>query len=422
MSSLLLGLWMAFIAADRIDLGGGHGAFMVTPFFALTPVVIVAEWTRRRLAGKPVTVGRWGVGYLTVTGAFIAISVASVVLGLDVTTGGSRVMLLAIDIVAPLMVALLVADRDDLALILARGAIVWLVVSVWFDWHEGLSWIGHASTSMRLGPVLFKFSDLQNLGFLPRLAGPVGDANHTGFMLVCDIVLIARGEPRKWLRRMAIGVAVLMLLITFSRSAFLAAAGALLVTTLGARRLSPRLALAACLAIATAVAVSLAPPRGLARAVDTVATGPISTHFSASEGSAQGHLELVRRGIDEATESIPRALIGLGYGDSYLVLQDVFPGNRYGSFHSFYVTEFAESGIFALLLLLLLVGVPLVGSPRWRAIIAASIAFNLFYQSNTDPLFWFLLAMAWLAVSWQRGRAAVPALDGFGAMAAEYAE
>ena len=418
MSSLLLGLWMALIAADRIDLGGGHGAFMVTPFFVLTPLVIVAEWTRRHLANNPVRLGRWAVGYMAVAGAFIAISVASVVVGLDVATGGSRVMLLALDIVAPLVIVVLVADRDDLALILARGAIVWLVVSVWFDWHEGLSWIGHASENMRLGPVLFKFGDMQNLGFLPRLAGPVGDANHTGFMLVCNIVLIARGEPRKWLRRSAIGMAVVMLLITFSRSAFLATAGALVVTALDARRLSPRLALAACVAIVTAAILALAPPRALTRAAEA-GFGPVGEHFTTSEGSAQGHLELVRRGIDEATESIPRALIGLGYGDSYLVLQDVFPGNRYGSFHSFYVTEFAESGIFALLLLLVLVAVPLVGSPRWRAIIAGAIAFNLFYQTNTDPLFWFLLAMAWLSMSWQLAPATAPALDGFGSIAAE---
>jgi hypothetical protein len=129
---------------------------------------------------------------------------------------------------------------------------------------------------------------------------------------------------------------------------------------------------------------------------------PVTQRLSTSEGSAQDHLTLLERGLNEATASPERALLGLGFGNSHLALQDFFPGNKYGNFHSMYVSTFAESGVVALLLLLILLGVPFIMSPTWRGIIAASAAFNLFYQTTTDPLFWFLLAFAWMAVSWKR--------------------
>ena len=40
-------------------------------------------------------------------------------------------------------------------------------------------------------------------------------------------------------------------------------------------------------------------------------------------------------------------------------------------------------------------------SRPWRAVIAGSVAFNIFYQTNTDPVFWFVLALAWMTISWQ---------------------
>ena len=107
---------------------------------------------------------------------------------------------------------------------------------------------------------------------------------------------------------------------------------------------------------------------------------------------------LIARGIGEATSSVPRLAIGLGYGSAYTVLQDVFPGNRYASFHSLYVTIFAESGIIALLSILLMFGVPLVRGGPYRALVAGAAVFNLFYQSHTDPAFWAILTLAWLSL------------------------
>jgi len=47
MTDLLLPLWVALIGADRIDLLGGHGPIVLTPFYVLTPLVIGREAVRR---------------------------------------------------------------------------------------------------------------------------------------------------------------------------------------------------------------------------------------------------------------------------------------------------------------------------------------------------------------------------------------
>ena len=107
---------------------------------------------------------------------------------------------------------------------------------------------------------------------------------------------------------------------------------------------------------------------------------------------------LIGRGLKEATESLPRLAIGIGYGSAYTVLQDVFPGNRYASFHSLYVTIFAEAGIVALLCVLTMFAVPLVRGGPDRALVAGAAVFNVFYQAHTDPAFWTILVLAWLTL------------------------
>ena len=103
-----------------------------------------------------------------------------------------------------------------------------------------------------------------------------------------------------------------------------------------------------------------------------------------------------------------RATMGLGYGNAYLELQDMFPGSKYGNYHSLYVTMFAEAGVFALLLMLALLAGPLLRGSFWRPLVAGAVAFNLFYQTTTEPSFWFVLALAWIGLTGSSVRATSP--------------
>lgn len=410
MSNLLLALWSAFIGADRIDLAGGALPFVLTPFLVLTPVVVLSELWQHRREGRPVVLSRNAMIYATLVAALVTIVFASTLVARDTQISASRAMLLTANAIGTFFLAVVCVGRPGVARALARGAAASLVMFAVFDVVEALWWIGRASETLRLGPVLIGFGDLQNVGPVPRLAGVVGDANRAGFVLLVYGVLIAIGEPRRRVRAIAIPALVLLLIATLSRSAALGAVATLAVATITGRvLLTPKALFASGLAIAAVIGFSLARPDVFTR-IATVVTSPVVDRLSAGEGSAQSHLALIERGLNEATESIPRAMIGLGYGNSHLVLQDVFPGNKYGNFHSLYVSMFAEAGVGALVLVLALLLTPLLAGGPWRSLIAGAAMFNVFYQTPAEPAFWFALASAWLTMpAFLRGRSHVRA-------------
>lgn len=410
-SDLLFALWIALMSADRIDAAGARGAFLLTPFLVLTPFVVAVEATRAARRGR-LTLSPGGLAYAALAGALLCVVLVSSVLALDVAISAARAGLLMVQVAGTLTIAALCRDRAELASLLARGALLGLMLFALFNVGESLWWVGRGPEALRLGFLHVKFSGLQSLGPLPRLAGPVGDGNRAGFVLLCYVVFLLQGQARPALRRSALGFAFVFLLATFSRSALLGllAAGVVALLTNRLRVPGPRWVLGGALAVASCAAVLLVSPRS-ATALRSAVLPTVGERFDLSRGSAQSHLTLVERGLGEATASIPRALIGTGWGNSHLLLQDVFPGNKYGSFHSLYVTTFAEAGVFALLFTLLLLGVPLLAGNPWRPVVAGAVAFNLFYQTNTEPLFWFVLALAWLTLD--RWPAALPHYPGF---------
>ena len=398
MTALLLALWIALIGADRIDLAGGNAPFVLTPFLALTPFVVVSQLWRRRREGNPVPLTRRALVYMATAAGLVTVVLASVFVARDMQISASRALLLTANLAATFAVVVLIAGQPDSARVLARGAAASLLLFVVFDVAQVLWWIGQSSETMRVGPMLIRFGDLQNVGTVPRLAGPVGDANRGGFVLLLYAVLIARGEPRRVLRGVALFLAVVLLIATLSRSAALGAIATLAVSVLVRRTLlSPR----ALVAIGAVTAVLLffffVTPGAFTRVADVV-TSPVVDRLSAGEGSAQSHFALIERGWDQATHSIPNATVGVGYGNAHLYLQDVFPGNKYGNYHSLYISMFAEAGVVALLLTLVLLLTPLAFGGPWRPLVAGAAFFNVFYQTPAEPAFWFLLASAWLAM------------------------
>ncbi|HEY5060353.1 MAG TPA: O-antigen ligase family protein [Gemmatimonadaceae bacterium] len=401
MGGALVSLWFALFGADRFDFANGHGPFIATPFITLTPLLIASEMVRRRRLSHPVGISRRALLYVAASAALLCVVLTSVLVARKIPVSSARVTLLLIDVMGTFTVALLLSDRPDLGRIMARGALLCLPLFVIFNFVEALHWIGRLPEDVRFGPLLFHLGPLQSAGPLPRLAGPVDDANRAGYLLLFYFVVVARWEPRRWLRHAGIAAIVVLLLLTFSRSTSLAIVAAVAMSLLTTRRrpsLQPLLWTFATVAVAAGVL--LLHPGLTQKALAAVA--PISERVSAREGSAPSHVAIIRRGLTQATSSVPRSLTGMGYGNSYLVLQDYFPGSRYGNFHSLFVTMFAESGIFALLLTLVLLFPPLTWPGPWRALVAGSVAFNLFYQTTTEPAFWFILAAAWIGLRGDR--------------------
>ena len=393
----LLVVWIALIAADRIDLLGGTGAFKLTPYLVLTPLVLASELLRRHLRRCPIVVTLPASALLMVSLTLLGLVGLSVFVSPDVTKSASRAALLAAHLIGALAVVIAASDRVALVRVFERGAVAGLLLFAVFDALQLATLVRAVPEVWRAGPVSVDLVPSIYAQFVPQLSGTVADQNRAGLLLVFYGWFVGH-RPGRGPRAGLLALTVVLGALTLSRSAALAGLATVVVLALDRqiRRISVGFLLALAVVTSSATLVLLASPA--ARTWAATALEPFAERISIDRGSAPQHVQLIRRGIDEATASLPRVAIGLGYGSAYTVLQDIFPGHRYANFHSLYITFFAESGVVALLCIMLFFGVPLVRGGRYRALVAGAALFNVFYQAHTEPEFWVIITVAWLTL------------------------
>ena len=393
--TVLISLWIGLIGADRINLLGKNSAFILTPFLVLTPLVILGELVRRHRANTTVTMPRGALAFAVLAMALLSLSMASVYISRDFETSAVRVVQLALMIFGPLSVMLVARDRTNLPEILARGARVGIAVYFAFNVAAILVFLQIIPETYPPALGIFRFAPYRYGGIIPRLAGMVEDANRGGMLLVLFGFLLAQGDTNRSRMWRWLTLAAIMLVLTLSRSAMLAAGGAIgaMILSGSGIRIPRRVIAAFSLVVALIAATFLVVPS--TRSVVATSLRPLLGRLTVVEGSSQDHLHLLLRGIYTGTRSVGAALHGLGYGSSHVVLQDFFPGSRYGNFHSVYVGIFAEVGVFALILVMLLIGVPLTVRGPYRPLVAAVACFGVFYGALSEPLFWLALVLAW---------------------------
>ena len=406
MTRTLLVLWMALVGTVRLDLSGGALPVVLSPFLVLTPLVIGALALQRYLKARPLIIEWPALGYLLAVSLFLAAVGTSTLVSLDADATLARAVLLLMQFGGATAVALLVHDDPDAIAALRTGAMVGVALFVVLDVMAIFAFLGALPLDLPLGFASLRLDSYGYGGFIPRLSGGSIDPNNAGLLLLIYAFLAPRTR----------GLALFLLLLTLSRSAVLAALalGAVSAWQFGvAHRAAPArrvlLAIAVVGVALLAIARSPVAMEGTARML-----APFAERVGAGEeggGSAADHQALIVRAAEEGSRDVPRATFGLGWGAANVVLQDIFPGNRYGNFHSLYGTAFAEAGIVALVSALVLLLMPLLRDTPWRPAVAGFIVFNLFYQSTTEPAFWLLLALAWVARSSPRS-APLPVAEG----------
>lgn len=393
----LLTLWIALIGADRIDLLGGNGPFVFTPYLLLTPIVVLSELVRRNLAGHPVRLSRPGTNFLALSLLLLAVVGASVFVSPELVKSAPRAALLVLHLSGAFVVVVMAADRPRLDRVFERGAVAGLLLFAAFDALQLANLVSLVPDVARLGTASVDLVPSTYGEIVPRLSGTVADQNRSGLVLLFYGWFVGY-RPGRGPRYGLLTLAFLLSVLTLSRSAAIAGLATFIVLVLErrVRSISLGFLFAMSIALTSSLLTLIASPAAREWAGTTLQ--PLGQRLSVDEGSSQEHMMLIGRGLKEATESLPRLAIGIGYGSAYTVLQDVFPGNRYASFHSLYVTIFAEAGIVALLCVLTMFAVPLVRGGPFRALVAGAAVFNVFYQAHTDPAFWTILALAWLTL------------------------
>ncbi|MDP1890910.1 MAG: hypothetical protein Q8K55_08440, partial [Gemmatimonadaceae bacterium] len=346
---------------------------------------------RARLRAR-ITIARGGIAFLVLTAILLACVGISVFGSLDADSTLSRGALTFAQLGGATAVAFLMHDDERARVALRQGATLGVVMFLVLDVLAVMSFVGFLPAQVDIGTATLRLDSYGYAGIIPRLSGTTIDPNNGGLLLLVFAVLAPRARS----------LAVALLILTLSRSAMLAGAVLAVVAAwehgIAARTVPLRrvlVGIALCIAGVLAVGRS---PQALENAARTLAPFAERVDLSSETGSAGTHGALVLRAADEGSKSVTRAVFGLGWGASFVVLQDFFPGNRYGNFHSLYGTVFAELGVVAFFAMLFMLGGPLGRATQWRPAIAAFIAFNIFYQSTTVPAFWFVLALAWITV------------------------
>lgn len=391
----LLSLWFALLGADRIDLFAGEGWFTLTPFLVLTPLIIVLE--ALRLGGRggsfrvPPNLGAYG---LLATGLLLVVLV-SLFYSYDIEMSAKRYTLLAFQIYATLLMVVVIAQRPDPGAVLARGALWGIGIGTAFNAVQLVSYFQRGSEEFRILGGVVDMTCWSYGPWLPRLSAQAFDMNRGGILLLVYVFLLLRLAPPSRLRTLAVTAGVFGMVMSLSRSVLLGVLGTWMAIFLLERRFSLRrptvLALSATGTLLTALL--LVSPRAQEAAGSLMA--PLASRFSIGEGSANVHFEVIAHGVEIATESPRNALIGVGYGNAFAYLQDYFPDDDHGNFHSLYLTFLVESGAVSLLLVGVLLFYAALRGGEYRPLIVGLAFFNIFYQMGAEAIFWLTLVLGW---------------------------
>jgi hypothetical protein len=91
--SVLLPLWFALLAADRVDLLAGRGPFVLTPFLVLTPVIVLVAWRHRLHHSEPLRLAPLRLAPVQLAVLLLALVIpviGSVFVSMDVTRSAMR--------------------------------------------------------------------------------------------------------------------------------------------------------------------------------------------------------------------------------------------------------------------------------------------------------------------------------------------
>jgi hypothetical protein len=395
---------IGLIGADRIDLFGGRGPFILTPFLVLAPLVVLVHLLRAGLRGRlhlaitpPI---RRQVPFLAASSLFLLFCFASIPLGLDPERSVVAFCDMLLLAVLGYCISLQILAEPAQERLIVCSVMFALLVYVIFCIGECIAWThGVVIDAQRSGPWLELTFAPSTLGpWVPTLAGTTFDSNRSGFVLTMYLVLLDRFAAKSRYTPVLRFAIALLVLLTLSRSGTLCwlayyLSSSTFWTRLVSRRVLVRIAAIAIVSSLLCV-VYEKEIVGLAEAWEI--SDAVSAKMSMDQGSSgESHILLIQRGFETWLTSTKTIVAGIGFAAAPKVLEDFFGNDKRGNFHNLYVTALAEMGFPAFLILMFLLVYPIIGRKGAASGMAAIMVFNISYQSHTEPVFWLVLALLW---------------------------
>jgi O-antigen ligase len=392
------------IGADRIDLGAGHVFFILTPFLLLAPLTLLI----RGLLTPPGQLLTLSVTpplqrqfpYLAACSLFLIFAFASIPLGLEPERGYVAFGDLLVVAVLGYLISVRILEEPEREKLILRSITFGLGVYAFFCVGECIAWAhGLVIDPQRTGSWLESTFAPSTVGpWVPNLSGTTFDANRSGFILTMYLMLLDQYTRKTGYTRFLRWLIAIFVFLAISRSGMLCWMTYYLCSRAFWRKLATRRVLVR-VGVAT-IGLGLlviAYQKQIENVLDAwEITEAVSAKMSMDPGSSgESHILLIERGLDTWLRSKKTIVAGIGYAAAPKVLQDFFGDDKRGNFHNLYVTTLAEMGLPAFLVMMFILVYPVFGRQNVLPCIAAIMAFNISYQSHTEPVFWMALALMW---------------------------
>ncbi len=283
-------------------------------------------------------------------------------------------------------------STNQLVDILVKSSILGSIIFYLFNFILALNWFSY----LDINPSMIDFEPDEIAYFVPRFGGYCSDVNRGTVILLFFTYIIYFFADKNKLIKIILFMNSIFVLFSFSRTVYLMIFMVFLFYFFNNKQ-KDRLKLIKYLSFLFSIFITITFLLHFYEYINIELTVKERLDiFDFSRFSSSGiHIKLIIEGIITAFNDIKILFLGSGHGTSYMLIDGYYwSGSKYGNYHSMYITSLVESGLFnSLFLLLFTFIVPLYSNNKnfLIPIIFGLFFFNVFYQLNSEPIFWFII-------------------------------
>ena len=383
---------IAFIGADRVNLlGESFDFFIFTPFIllALSFNILLFLFYLNQLNFK------WMKSLSVMLIIYVLSIIVSIFFSIDFYVSIKRFTLLFFILLTNILI-LSFFSKKQIIKILIYSSILGSLIFYLFNFILALNWF----TFYEISSSFIDFDPDEIAYFVPRLGGYSSDVNRGTVILLFFTYVIIYFNFKSKLMKSIVFFNSLFILFSFSRTVYFMLSMIILYkifinTYHGRIRLIKFVLSLLFIFISTLTILHIYEYVNIELAINERLD-----IFEMSRFSSSGiHLHLIYDGIIKAFNDIKILILGSGYGTSFKLIEGYYwSGSKYGNYHSMYITSLVESGFINLISLIFITFIlPFYNNIRskFQPFIFGLFFFNIFYQLNSEPLFWLIIMLCY---------------------------
>ena len=384
---------IAFIGADRFNLlSNNFDYFVLTPFIVLSFLFIFSSLCLRPDKFNFDSMFFYDIA-IKVFSVYLITAIISIFFSIDIYLSLKRFMLL-LYFIFTFFLFFSFYNKKELINIVLRGSIIGIIIIIIFNILLLFIWF----YSLDLFSLYINLESDGIAYFVPRLGGYSMDVNRGSVVLLFFVYYIFHFMKSSNLKTLLIFLSIIFIFLSFSRTVYFMLFSIFIYKIFFSNKTQRIILIKYFLSSSIFLTCLLF----YLDSIDLINMNLLVKErldiFTVTRFTSSGiHLKLTQDGLVTAFNNIKILLLGSGIGTSYHLIEGYYwSGSKYGNYHSMYITSLVETGIFNLLSLLAFSFIlPLYKSYKniFLDFIICLFFFNIFYQLNMEPLFWFVMLL-----------------------------